>query len=746
MMLRKTAIHLVGRSKQLILLLLLISFGSNADVFREASLPSALKHALSLSGKSPYLCIESVDEYLNQYKKADSDGYIVSKSFGHSSAHIINGLQIKSICNLKLGIFDQAQVNIESAIEQAKRQKLDLEVARSLLIYGKMLFLQLDRSADAMKRLQQASLMIDEIKGTQARKMQLRINLALADFYTQKDVFTLAKSELETAKNLAHKLDINELSAWVNFYWGRYYVQISQPQLALRHFVDAKSMAESTDSLDLQARATHEIADIYMYQGKLEKALHYANQSSHAYQQQEDQRELANSLIYLATLHRKNQEFNLSLVYFFNALDLLNQLRDIPSISNCYLEMGKTYLQMKNVDLARNYLNSARASFQKLDNSKMLVKTLLLLGQLNIEQGEAGIAIIQLERAMTLTESLSLLEQRERAYELLAAAYELTGHYQKAIENFKYFHALQTKIKQLEFNLEQNKFNEQYQLIERTQQITVLEQENLILRKEMEYFIYGLVLLGSILLIFSYRFTRSWFSIKRLRTDNNELKYKLTFHSKTGLLNWSTDKQPQSSLGENEQAVYYALVNLPFLTDIYETHGALKAQRVERELGSYLQGLLTAECQLFQVRDNQLLYICSPESVQSAEMLAEKLIGWFDKFQSRLELDTKIAIGIVGHPFLPKAPAAIDNQRVSDLACLALLGASQLMEKEQTSSWVELYAIDCPQAAFFNGDIWLLGQQAIAKGLVKINASGDKNSINWPILQTSYNLRLKSAF
>ena len=464
-----------------------------------------LTAAYDLRVKDPLSCIELVDEYLARNKsqlQQTKKGFVFNDSFSlasNNNSSIVNAFQLKSTCYKKLKNIDQALVNIEIAIELAQTSSLPFELAQAKLSYGSLLFNHTQRHVDALLEVQQASLQADSSNNPRTAELQLSIHLALADFYTQKDKFQQANQELENAKSIANKLDKPQLIAWLNYYWGRYYIRISQPQLALSHFVDAKSMAENADNFTLIAKATFEIADIYRLQGnKLDKALHYANLSANAYQDLNDDRELAYAQIYMAILHRQNQEYSLSMVYFWNAGDLLKGLQDLTGSALCNFEMGKTFLKMHSVDEARNYLNLARFQYSKMDDTKMLADTLLLLGRLNIEQGEAGIARVQLEKVLALSESLSFLEQRERAYELLAAAYELTGHYKKAIENFKQFHALQTKIKQLEFTLEQNKFNEQYQLIERTQQITVLEQDNQKLSTKLERFLLLSVVIATV--------------------------------------------------------------------------------------------------------------------------------------------------------------------------------------------------------------------------------------------------------
>ncbi|MNS82508.1 hypothetical protein D3C72_1162550 [compost metagenome] len=77
---------------------------------------------------------------------------------------------------------------------------------------------------------------------------------------------------------------------------------------------------------------------------------------------------------------------------------------------------------------------------------------------------------------------------------------------------------------------------------------------------------------------------------------------------------------------------------------------------------------------------------------------------------------------------------ALDHHGLFDLCYLALSGAMQLSEKYQQSVWLELAAIDCQQAAFFNGDVWQCCLMAIDKGLVKVNSSHEKQWVNWLLL------------
>ena len=86
--------------------------------------------------------------------------------------------------------------------------------------------------------------------------------------------------------------------------------------------------------------------------------------------------------------------------------------------------------------------------------------------------------------------------------------------------------------------------------------------------------------------------------------------------------------------------------------------------------------------------------------VAQLHQLAQTLLDTLAAFPCEHPLDRRISLGIVSHPFLPKAAMALDHHGLFDLCYLALSGAIQLSEKCQQSVWLELVAIDCQQAAF----------------------------------------------
>ncbi len=61
----------------------------------------------------------------------------------------------------------------------------------------------------------------------------------------------------------------------------------------------------------------------------------------------------------------------------------------------------------------------------------------------------------------------------------------------------------------------------------------------------------------------------------------------------------------------------------------------------------------------------------------------------------------------------------------------------QLSDRLCKNVWVELFAIDCQQAAFFNGELRTKAIEAITKGLVKVSHSEKQAQIDWNALLVS---------
>lgn len=570
---------------------------------------------------------------------------------------------------------------------------------------------------------------------TKSPHLAVTLQLTIAHLSLQINHYHAAYDALENAQKFLENNNNKELHAWLAYYYGLYYDQINQPQLAISSFLSANKLADKYAFIKLSGQVKKAIAEIYQKKHRFPIALDFAGQQVELYQNTQNKVKQAASLIYYATLKRQNNENNQSLIYLFNALELIQNNKHSLLLARLYLELGHTYLNSKSeasnhLALAQKYLQNARFHFTRLNKLRFQIESLLLLAKLNIVNKDSALAILQLEKVLQLSKN-SFLSLRVQAFEMLALSYEITGDHQQAILHFKNFHALQNRIKEHQFALQQLQISEQLQLFAKTQQQEQLEIKNSQLQNTADYYkilSYSSVsLLILITLLFVYTLKRN----KKLNNAHQHAQQCLSFHPRTKLPFQYADSNHFQYVYHGTP-LYYALLNIPFLSQLNELLGTDGAMKIENKLGEELKRYCSFNIDIFQFRGNQILFITKQKDYENAGDFAQKIEVFFTSFCKKNQLTNAVSCGIVAFPFLNNASRALSPSQTLNLSSLALFAASQIRKQKQQSSWVELYAIDNLQPAFFNGDLWQLGLTAIDKGIVKVNTSHPDFPFNWP--------------
>jgi len=562
------------------------------------------------------------------------------------------------------------------------------------------------------------------------------LNLSVTKLALETHQYQLANQSLSEVKKHLKNSEESELVAWLAYFYGHYYDQINQQQLAIANFQTANTMADKLQLISLSSLVKESLSHLYQQKHRYTRAIDFASQRVELLLPTENYVQQADSLIKFAILKRQNKEFNQALIYLFNALELVEK-KHKTLLAYTYLELGRTYAsipydQEKNTNLAQKYLQNARHHFQMLRKLEQQTESTLLLAQLNIRSQDTGLAILQLENVLTLAKD-RFPELRVKAFEMLALSYELSGDHQQANFHFKNFHSLQNAIKEKLFALQQLKINEQFQLIEQTQQQIQLEtQNNQLLLKNNRFrdIAYVTLILLLLSLLVSFLFFRRH---KKLAVTEQIIRKRLQFHPRTELPSHHVQVQ-NYDLQYQGRPLFYALVHIPFLSNLNGYKGLFNSEKIETALGEELRIHFSEQTQVRQVRDNQLLFISEQEHHGTAKNFAQEIELFFKSFAENYALDGQVATGVVAFPFLHNVSRAIAPERMLNLTSLALFGACQICDKVNESSWLELYAIEKIQPAFFDGDLWLLGQAGIDKGIVKLKCSHPNTTIDWPEL------------
>ncbi|MEZ6960790.1 MULTISPECIES: hypothetical protein [unclassified Aeromonas] len=730
----------------------------NLDLDRE-QLSVDLQQAQSLVLTDPARCVQITSAFLT--RAANNPQQIISnrQEFGYREPLLsysnmtqnISANLLKGKCLLQLGQYQATQQALDTAIALAEKEQQPELKAHALYLKLRSLERMPEQQSNRQTLLEQLD---DQLAAPPLRQSQLQVysRLLRTSYDIEQRQFEGAKAHLAEARTWAAKSTNPLASAWVSAISGDLYRALQQPQLALGEYIDAQQRAKNLNAPLFLGLLSNQIVKLYQEEQEPQKALQYANEAANYFHSIGNRSLLCDSLIVLARLNRDQNDLNMALVYFFNALDLLDEGTNRAQASLLKYEIGKTYLYSGNLSLAGNYLNAARQSHELNDAKEPLIDTLLLLGELYLKKQEAAIAILQLENARTLSSQIGDTRRQYEVFRLLSLAYEQKGYLRQALDSYKQFHRLGEEVRQQELALEQAAIRDNYVQVERAQQIKELEQRLSNSQHQQERYLWSSITTSLLLALFIYLFFTLWLKLRTARLQVKRTGEALQIEPRSGLANWQrlmnrwpremAKRQLKSErwflseepTSEFDDKLHYLLFRVPFLVNALEHHGYQASREIEQAFGTYVDTLTPQDGRIYDLREGHILYVVPQRHVANLHQLAGDLLASIAAFPCEYPLDRQISLGIVSHPFLPKAATALDHNGLFDLCYLALSGAIQLSEKCQESAWLELAAIDCQQAAFFNGDVWQCGLMAIDKGLVKVNSSHEKQWVNWPRL------------
>ena len=727
----------------------------NLDLDKE-QLSVDLQQAQSLVQTDPARCVQITSAFLT--RAANNPQQIISnrQEFGYREpilnystiAQSVGAYLLKGECLLQLGQYQATQQALDKAMDLADKENLPELKAHGLYLKIRSQLLKPDHQSSSRPLLSELE---EQLTAPNLKQSQLQIysRLLRTSYDIDNQQLEDAKVHLAEARNWAAKAGYPLASAWVSAISGDLYRALQQPQLALGEYIDAQQQARNLNDPLFLGLLSNQIVKLYQQEQEPQKALQYANEAANYFHSIGNPSLLCDSLIVLARLNRDQGDLNLALVYFFNALDLIDEGSNRPQSSLLKYEIGKTYLQSGNLSLASNYLNAARQSHELNDAKEPLIDTLLLLGELYLKKQEAAIAILQLENARALADQIGDTRRQYEVFRLLSLAYEQKGFLRQALDSYKRFHRLGEEVRQQELAQEQAAIRDNYVHVERVQHIKELEQQLSQSEHQQERYLWSSITTSLLLALFIYLFFTLWLKLRAARLQAKRTGEALLIEPRSGLANWQRlmNRWPREMVkrqlkserwylseeptSEFDDKLHYLLFRVPFLLNVREQHGYQASSEIEQAFGAYIETLTPQDGRIYDLREGHLLYVVPQRHVANLHQLAGDLLIAIAAFPCDYPIDRRVSLGIVSHPFLPKAATALDHHGLFDLCYLALSGAIQLSEKHQQNVWLELAAIDCQQAAFFNGDVWQCALMAIDKGLVKVNSSHEKQWVNW---------------
>ncbi len=716
-------------------------------------MPEVLVQAQRQGLGHPELCVQLSQEFL-QRELVDNNYSAFSRnpnSYRETEAHYrtrqqsIEARIINGVCLSRLAQYDAADRTLDHAQQEASVLKLATLEAMAHYQLG-INYLQRPHGAEQVK---------SHLKAMQKLVNQEPLSNALLPLYTQllHAAYALATQQNELATQVLQPLEPTknpalppELSVTIFTLLGDLQHNQHRDELALAYYSDALKIAASLNMSLPQAQLADRMSQIFLRRGDLTQAIHYGELSCDQYQQVGNASWLAQELIKLARLNREQGDNNLAVSLLFNALDLYHNMNHPLELANLNLEIGRTYLAMGSVNSARAYLTAASNSYKLHRDQTGELSTLLTLAELHLQQREAGLAILLLEHGL---KKFDQLQVDPRLYYLLSQAYEAKGQYQPALENFKRFAANYQTAENDSRKLGRRQFQDNYQQVElerRNKALLTQQQEMSAQNGRFRWLLGGVML---ICISLSYLLIRIWPSQRHKKEMINKLQQNEFISPLTGLPNQKQldeqlssmqaqpdkhshqDWDPEQEEFPNHTSRHLIHFHLPALERSMERMGQSRARNLFSELGDTLRAMTDDQNQFFHLTSSRFLLLQNVSATQPLPQIVANLFERLAVLMLKYRVDTQIVAGLVGYPFLTRCPWAVQGRDAVELSLLALAAAEQIGEQSKQSAWVELSAIDCQQAAFFNGEIRAHAIQAIEMGLVKVNASHGKQWIDW---------------
>lgn len=727
----------IGLYMRISVALMLLQFSYTAAAFElnSANIKMALREASNARYSDPLTCITQTKQYIEQQKHFKVNSWPRHSANKEDNSFPIEAIQLLSFCYTQLENYDAAINILLPLLQRHDLSANNIGILNLIALTIPQKYRPTLPNSELLGLLIEAETELKQPPYTNSSTLSIELLFSIVKLSLQENQYQQAINGLEEIKKRTNDKKNIKYQAWLSYFYGVYYDQINQSQLANSAFLQANKQANKHNLIELSGVVKKRLIEVYRKKYRLSIAMDFAKQRIELYLDTKNNIKQADSLIELAVLKRQKKQNNQSLIHLFNALELIHNNKHSVLLAHIYLEIGRTYLSSENdhnhLLLAQKYLQNARYHFKRLNYPRYQFESLLLLAKLNIINKDPALAIIQLEKILDASDQ-QLFSLRVQAFEMLALSYELTGNLQLAILHFKNFHALQNRIKQRLLELQQLQISEQLQLFEKTQNQEQLEAQNTQLQEvnstQRRLAHSALLLLLLVSILYFYTLNRN----KNLNRNNRYKERQLGFHKRTKLPLQYARQHNFSSIYTGDP-LYYALLHLPFLNNITELKGVNEGNKIEHRLGVALKKQFMDNMHLFQLRDNQILLITQQSEYYDVQQLVQTIQRFFESFTKINNIESSIACGVVAFPFLSNAPRAISATRTLKLSALAMSAANQIRLTSQESSWVELTAIDNLQPAFLDGDLWRLGQVAVDKGLIKINSSQSDFIFTWPI-------------
>ncbi len=722
-----------------------------------------LNEAESLKEISPQQAKDLTTEYLTVRKlatKTEQNPSTITRDETdtrlRTPASTIDAIKIQAQAEFNLGYPVSAFHLLDEAYKLTQEFALPYQQLDVQILQVRLHWLDDNDASAAREKLREISLNYDSIKNKEPL-IDYRMKLLRAEIASKADDIELANKLFTNMQPSVEQLQSDDLKIGFHIVLGKHYLNHERYNLALSEFLFAYWSSIEVNSSALIAKSNTLLAQLFYERRVLDKALEHLSQAADFYDNYEKSPYLALVLKRMGDVYYDQGKYNLALVHYFNVIDHENNNNNVENIIETRLNLAATYIHLYNYPLAEQYLTRAEELLQYANFPRLKGKASLLEAELAHHQHRSESVIFNAQTALDIGKEIHSTSIERQAYSLLSRGYEQLGEYSDALAAMKRNNALRRLHQEKLNQISEDAFRQQKEFVEQT--LHLVGQEKELKETKAQYsklqkLTFGLFIISGLFFLLILR--RSYI-IQTQKDEIKELNANLFTHSRSHLKNLrmlnaklptslkkSSQNFEQWHIGEliheplNDR-LRFAMMDVPFLRNMYLQHGYSAGLELEKAFGEYLKTKVEDPARLYHFSDSHLLYIePSIDRNSPPEEMFEKLQRWIQEFQPERRLNRIIRMGITDYPFLPRAYTAINDKELLDILLMATSAARDLSMTETCSHWVYLKAIDnAPAASFASDDIRKSCQHAINQGLIKVHSSHSNEDDIKEILKNS---------
>lgn len=265
---------------------------------------------------------------------------------------------------------------------------------------------------------------------------------------------------------------------------------------SLDYYMRSLSVWESLGDRSGIARVLTNVGNVHFDYGNLEEAIDFYERVLRMREEEGDRRGIAILRNNIGLVHAEREDFERAVESYEIALDIWEKAGDRTNTARALSNLGNAYASMGRLDEALQFSRRALAIREEVGDRRGAAITLSGIGRIESTLARPEAARSTLLRALKIAEEVGDQNLLRDIHLNLSEAYEASGDYRAALDEYRVFKALQDSLFNAESQSTIAELQTQYRTKEQQQQIALLESE-----RELQVLWRNILLAGLLVLV-----------------------------------------------------------------------------------------------------------------------------------------------------------------------------------------------------------------------------------------------------